>query len=116
MIETERVCKNPACEHHGALQPIENFYICNKGNGNRKRTCRDCVLKYHAERYQEDKPLRSEGHRWVGDDDTYADLIPMTEGGFVRWAVITLERRIAFGEVSAFNGLSIARNRTGGDQ
>jgi len=41
----------------------------------------------------------------------YSDLIPMVAGGFVRWAVITTERRQALGEESPYNGLSIDRNR-----
>lgn len=32
----------------------------------------------------------------------------MIAGGFVRWAVITLERRVALGEMSSFNGLSVS--------
>lgn len=41
------------------------------------------------------------------DDDDYSDLVPMEAGGFVRWAVLTTERRKELGETSPFNGRSI---------
>lgn len=45
----------------------------------------------------------------IDDDDPETDLVPMEAGGFVRWAVISYERRSALGEASPFNGQSIAR-------
>ena len=107
-----RVCVNPACEHHGAEQSIENFYPCGRDRKNRRRTCNDCVKKSNAERYIEERDDRHEYAKWIPDDDPETDLVPMTEGGFVRWAVLTTNRRRALGEPSSFNGLSVARDKS----
>ena len=57
-----RVCVNPACEHHGAEQSIENFYPCGRDRKNRRRTCNDCVKKSNAARYIEERDDRHEYH------------------------------------------------------
>lgn len=41
-----------------------------------------------------------EARKNIPDDDPETDLVPMTEGGFVRWAVLTNERRSALGEIA----------------
>ena len=47
------------------------------------------------------------GSRSCPVDDPETDLVPMEAGGYVRWAVLTTDRRRAFGEQSQFNGQSV---------
>lgn len=103
MSET-RVCTNPACEHHGAEQNIESFPF---NGAYRRRICRDCRNKQISAWYKAHRTQELEGKRRIPDNDPETDLVPMVAGGFVRWAVLTWDRRSALGESSEFNGQSI---------
>lgn len=104
-MEQFRICANKKCEHKGIAQPIENFYMCGRDRKSRKRICIDCVLKYHQERYLSERIKRLKYAKIIADDDQETDLMPMEHGGFVRWAVISTERRIAHGELAPYSGV-----------
>lgn len=97
-MEESRVCNKKDCLLHGVPQPIDEFYIqMSRGKPYRRKTCRTCMkrraIEWERTEHEDDAP----------DDD----LVPMEAGGFVRWAVLTGERREALGETSPFNGRSI---------
>jgi hypothetical protein len=56
--------------------------------------------------YKKNKEKYNEGRRRIKTCDEEA-LSPMLSGGYVRWAVISTSRRIALGEKSSYNGLSM---------
>lgn len=93
-----RVCVNPDCKHHGAVQPAENFE-------HNRRTCKSCRRKMQLERQKKNERAYKESRRWIPDDEDESDLVPMRAGGFVRWAVISTERRSALGEASPHWGI-----------
>lgn len=109
--EKTRICLNPDCELKGIPQPTENFYRYGKNNRIRRLECKSCILRKRHAWIEKNRDEIREYYKIPGDDDPETDLVPMEAGGFVRWAVLTDERRKAHGEQSPFNGLSVARDR-----
>jgi len=101
------------CTKCGVPQEIDQFMQKRKGiPPTTCKICKKCRTKTSIEWNQKNREKIREYKKWIPDDDPETDLVPMTEGGFVRWAVLTDERRWALGEQSSFNGLSVARWRT----
>ena len=107
VAESVRVCSNKDCVCAGVAQPIELFLVKRPGIVSYRRECNSCRARKNKEYRQKNEKAIAEGREWIDDDDDYSDLVPMEAGGFVRWAVITTERREAHGETSPFNGRSI---------
>lgn len=104
----ERVCKR--C---GVPQDISAFIQTRRNaNPTTGHICKACRAKAAKAWNKKNRETIQEYKKWIPDDDPEDDLTPMEAGGFVRWAVITGERRLALGETSPFNGLSVARWRT----
>ena len=69
--------------------------------------CRQCRSDKANEWNKAHLEQRRERRRWIADDDPYTDLVPMTAGGFARWAVISTDRRTALGELAPHSGKGI---------
>lgn len=107
VVESVRVCINKDCVFAGVAQPIERFLVKRSGIVSSRRECNSCRARKNKEYRKKNEKAIAEGREWIDDDDDYSDLVPMTAGGFVRWAVLTDERRKELGETSSFNGRSI---------
>lgn len=64
------------------------------------RECRSCRSKRMGKWRIENHERYLAAKKWIPDDDPETDLSPMLAGGYVRWAVISTERRVALGEMS----------------
>lgn len=95
------------CNRCGVERGIVEFALGNTTC----RICKTCRRIAAAEWNKKNRESIRELKRRIPDDDPEDDLVPMEAGGFVRWAVISRERRRALGEQSPFNGLSVMRER-----
>lgn len=95
IIEPRRICKTCGKENE-----IESYRRKSGKRMQMSRECRGCRNARSARWRSENHERFLASKKWIPDDDPETDLSPMLSGGYVRWAVITTERRVALGERS----------------